>query len=95
MKELELKIIQGEKLDEEELNSLELNFKVVYEEIKNSGRWVEYVTTVFELSNGDLYALDWERGLTEMQESEFFEQPYKVRLEEEVVQVVNIIIHRV
>lgn len=27
----------------------------------------------------DSYAIDWMRGLTEYQESEFWDQPYKVK----------------
>ena len=44
----------------------------VDEIVNDSGRWMEYVTTIIENpETGKLYEVDWERGLTEMQENEF------------------------
>ena len=35
--------------------------------------------------DGQLYAIDWMRGLTECQENEYLEQPYKVKKVERVI----------
>lgn len=35
--------------------------------------------------DGQLYAIDWMRGLTECQESEYWNQPYKVKKVEKVI----------
>ena len=35
------------------------------------------MSTVFEVK-GRFFNIDWERGLTECQENEFYEQPYEV-----------------
>lgn len=47
-------------------------------ESHGNGKWVEYVTTVFQDEHGDYYSVDWNRGLTELQEDEFYEQPVQV-----------------
>lgn len=47
-------------------------------------RWQREVKTIIEI-DGKLYAVDWRRGLTESQESDFWEQPYEVERHEEVV----------
>lgn len=38
-----------------------------------SGRWTEYMTVLYECQ-GFYYGLDWERGLTECQEDEYWSQ---------------------
>lgn len=35
--------------------------------------------------DGQLYAIDWMRGLTECQEGEYWNQPYKVKKVEKVI----------
>ena len=70
------KIIGGKKLTAEEVKDIIYEDAYLYyeiiEEISNGhGRWVEYMTTIIELGNGDYYALDWDRGLTEYQDNEF------------------------
>ena len=43
----------------------------------DSGRWTTYMTTVFEIG-GRYFAIDWERGLTECQENDYWKQPVEV-----------------
>lgn len=45
-------------------------------------RWTRHITTICELNN-HYYAVEWDAGLTEMQEDEFYCQPYEVFPEEE------------
>ncbi len=43
----------------------------------DSGRWTTHMTTVFEIG-GRYFAIDWDRGLTEYQENEYWNQPVEV-----------------
>lgn len=60
--------------------------KEVDEQAGDSGRWTQYVKTIVKLPKNpdseeysdDLWCIDWERGLTECQENEYYEQPYRV-----------------
>lgn len=48
------------------------------DQIENgSGRWMTYMTTVFKIG-GRYFAIDWDRGLTECQENEYWNQPVEV-----------------
>lgn len=42
-----------------------------------SSRWMTHMTTVFEIG-GRYFAIDWDRGLTEFQENEYWKQPVEV-----------------
>lgn len=78
------KINNNDNLDEKELRELvEWSFDEVGGE---HSRWMEYVTSYVRLGD-KVFAIDWERGLTELQESLFYDQPYEVRLVEKVVTV--------
>lgn len=71
-----------EKLDRhEDLTEKELKYLVYECEIDSiegeDGRWTRSVTTIAKLG-GRTFSIDWERGLTEMQESEFYDQPVEV-----------------
>lgn len=67
------KIDSGEELTEYELDELRYGDRIKEDE----GRWTRTVTSIFELC-GRYFALEWEEGLTEMQENEFNNQPYEV-----------------
>ena len=63
----------------------------VAEASSGSGRWVEYMTTVVRY-NSELYGVDWSRGLTEIQEDEFYPDRtsiYPVVETEKVIRVYN------
>lgn len=86
------KIINGEILVAKEVKDIvfeytdELEYKIVDEISNGHGRWTEYMTTVFELcDNGKFYALDWDRGLTEYQENNFYAQFAKPVEKKEVI----------
>ena len=81
----------GEEFDEEELREIvkEEIFDIVDTQLDNElHRWTRTVTTVFEIE-GRLFALEWEQGLTEECEDEFYNQPYEVEKKEKTVKVVE------
>ena len=51
-----------------------------------NNRWTRSVTTIFKYK-GKLYALDWEQGLTEYQDNEFYYQPYEVEEYKELIEI--------
>lgn len=76
------KLDKGEKLDEDELWSLACDaygegVREVETTFEEPGRWSRGAHTVVQL--GDRYwRVDWEQGLTEMQDNEFWRQPVEV-----------------
>ena len=79
----------GEEFDEEELREIvkEEIFDIVDTQLDNElHRWTRNVTTVFEIE-GRLFALEWEHGLTEECDDEFYNQPYEVEKKEKTVTV--------
>lgn len=79
------KITKGEELSERELKDLVFDFEYDCQE-GDMDRWTISVKTIVELC-GEYFAIDWERALTEMQEHEFYNQPYKVEKVEKMVKV--------
>lgn len=77
------KLYAGKKLDEYELKCLAYGdgglgeYEWVDEVGYDSGRWSQGMETIFKIGN-DLWAVPWQRGLTECQENEFWDQPYRV-----------------
>lgn len=71
-------------IDEEDMEAIIF----VDEQDEDSGRWTKYKKTIFKIDN-DLWCIEWEEGLTECQENEFYDQPYKVKCVEDVVIVKN------
>ena len=70
------KITNGVELSESELSDLVWEYSV--DEVDGEcGRWTQSMKSIVELC-GKYFAIDWERGLTEHQEHEFYNQPYKV-----------------
>ena len=76
-KELLEKIENGEELTEGELSDLVWDYEFERKDI-DKGRWVTYVKTIVKLCDR-YFAIEWEEGLTELQENGFFEQPYEVK----------------
>lgn len=77
---------KGETFTESELNSLRWEFHEVETIYGENRRWSRGAQTIFEV-HGRLFALDWEEGLTENQENEFFDQPYEVEKRTKVIEV--------
>lgn len=77
---------EGDKFSERELSIMPWEMNVVETINGENGRWTRPVQTIFEVQ-GRLFALDWEEGLTESQDHEFFEQPYEVEKRTKVIEV--------
>lgn len=67
-------------LTEEGLRTL-VFFYSTEKEYGETHRWHREVTSIVKLGNR-YFAVKWYQGLTEMQENEFFDQPYEVELKE-------------
>ena len=80
------KIENKEPLTEQELRDLVSEYDVETEYGDNR-RWTRSVNTIVKLCDR-YFSIEWEEGLTEYQESEFYNQPYEVRKEEEVKTIV-------
>lgn len=81
---IERKLKSGSILSESEISDLKDTFEEIYEEEGANRRWSQSILTVIDV-NGDLYAIEWERGLTENQDNTFYNQPYPVTIETEEV----------
>lgn len=71
------KIDTGEKLSEKELRTIVFETKEVERNKGENQRWTRSVESIVEM-HGRYFCIDWEEGLTEYQENEFFNQPYEV-----------------
>lgn len=77
------KLYAGKNLDEHERKCLAYGsgdlgeYERVDEVGYDSGRWTQSMETIFKVGD-DLWAIPWEQGLTECQENEFYDQPYRV-----------------
>lgn len=84
------KLYAGKNLDEYELKCLAYGdgdlgeYEWVDEVGCDSGRWLQLMKTIFRVGD-DLWAIPWQRGLTEYQENEFYSQPYRAIKETRVV----------
>ena len=74
------KIDNGEKLTEEELKEIIWDYDVESSYGENR-RWTRAVSTIVCMC-GRYFMVDWEQGLTERQENEFWEQSYEIERKE-------------
>lgn len=88
-----MKLKKGEKLAEGEISEILWNNEEVYVEEGEDRRWSKSMLTVVKIDE-KLYAIEWEKGLTEMQEDEFYEQPYPVNMEKREVVTIKTFITR-
>lgn len=70
------KIDNGENLTEKELRRLALEHDIE-RDYGDNRRWTRGVTSIVQIGNR-FFEINWEEGLTEYQENEFYEQPYEV-----------------
>lgn len=70
------KIEHNENLSRKELSTLVYEYDLETEHGENR-RWTRSNTTIVELM-GRYFSIDWEEGLTEFQENEFYSQPIEV-----------------
>lgn len=87
------KLERGIALTEDELEDFVYG-NVVYREEGELGRWSRHVSSVIADDNGQLWCVEWEEGLTEMQDNGFYEQPYKAHLDKKPVTVIQTTIVR-
>lgn len=90
------KLYQGEVLLEKELKAIALGCEYTEKEIGDYefvdeiegelNRWTKDMETIFRVG-ADYWCLPWRRGLTEYQENEFWDQPYRVIPETEQIVV--------
>lgn len=84
-KECLSKIDKGEHLTTDELCNLVYEYEHETQEGEDS-RWTRDMYTIVEL-DGRYFGINWLKGLTEMQEDEFYWQPEEVEKREKVVTV--------
>lgn len=89
-----MKLKDGVNLSSSEIENLVYSSEEVYEEVGSQGRWDEERVTVVEI-DGKNYAIEWSKGLTEMQEDFFHTQPYEVILETKEVVIQKTFITKV
>lgn len=85
-KEFLVKYDNGVEFTEEELSDLRWEFVEVDTQYGENHRWNRPATTIFRVEDR-LFALDWWQGLTEIQENEFYDQPYEVKAVKKVVEI--------
>lgn len=76
----------GEELNEDDLKTLMWVGQVVDVIEGEEHRWTRDMTTIIEI-DGELYAIEWDRGLTEYQENLYCSQPYRVVRKEKQITV--------
>lgn len=91
---MEMKLDKGEKLTSGELSMLVHEYPEEHRVEGEDRRWSRTITSVVNV-DGTLYAIDWEHGLTESQENEYYDQPVKVVLEEKEVTITKTIIKEI
>jgi hypothetical protein len=81
------KLLDGEKLEEEEIAMLYEASKTVNEWAGENRRWTRTVTTTIQIEGIEdrYWNIEWEEALTEIQESYFVDQPYEVKPVKEIV----------
>lgn len=84
------KLKSGEMLNESEIKTLVYDGFEVDEIEGDSYRWTQSVQTIIDI-DGELWAIDWQRGLTEYQENEFYNQPYRVEKREKQIVITEYI----
>lgn len=71
------KLLSGKTLSESEIKSLVFEYDEISKEYGENRRWSRSIDTVIEIQN-HYFLIEWEEGLTENQENEFFNQPVEV-----------------
>lgn len=89
-----VKLKSGEKLNESEISTLVWDGIRVDEIELGEGRWTKGMKTIIDIDN-ELWAIDWSRGLTECQENEYYNQPYRVEKIEKEITVIDVTYKRI
>lgn len=72
------KIDSGESLTDSELRTVVFETEEIERNTGENRRWSRSVESIVEMC-GRFFCVDWEEGLTECQENEFYNQPYEVK----------------
>lgn len=86
MNNIEEKLLRGDHLTEHEISELVYESEKVDEEVGDHRRWVASVNTVIKVQDR-LFMINWDRALTESQESSWQNQPVEVESYEEQITV--------
>lgn len=70
------KLDSGKKLSKNEIRELVWEYEIETTYGENC-RWTRSVNTIIKIK-GRFFSIDWEEGLTEMQENEYWSQPIEV-----------------
>ena len=91
-KKIFLHLIQKRPVEPDDLRTLIIEYGIEEIEIDH-GRWYFYVETIIEF-HGKYYSIVWDRGLTELQESEIgsqiLEEVKKIKVVKEVEEWVKV-----
>lgn len=74
----------GEDRDDSVLDD---NYKKVTEIEGDDDRWTCEMETIFKLGEDEYWSIPWCKGLTEYQEDEFWDDPYRVKKVVKTIQV--------
>lgn len=85
MSEIEEKIYNGEILTKAELCEAIFDCEEVDTQYGENRRWSRSVSTIIKIKD-KLFCINWEQGLTECQENEFYDQPYEVEEKTKIVE---------
>lgn len=83
VKDLLEKMDSGYKFEDWELCDLCCEYEYERED-GYDGRWTREVTTIIKLDDR-FFSIDWQEGLTEMQDDDYMNQPYEVYGQEKVI----------
>lgn len=87
-KKYENMLLNGDHFKNEDLEKIQDYLGAIDIVEGSMSRWSITTTFIFEVE-GRLFALDYERGLTEMQEDIYLNQPYEVEKYTEIVEEVR------
>lgn len=85
MEELEEKIYNGEHLTAEEISEALFSLDEVETKYGENRRWSRSARTIIKVKD-KLFCIEWEEGLTEIQENEYYNQPYEVEEKTRVIE---------
>lgn len=86
MNNIKEKLLRGDHLTEYEISELVYESEKIDEEVGDHRRWVANVNTVIKVQDR-LFMINWDRALTESQESSWQNQPVEVESYEEQITV--------
>lgn len=68
-------------------SELDNDYELITTEDGEDDRWTRGMDTIFKLGEDEYWCIPWRKGLTECQEDEFWDDPYRVKKIVKTVQV--------